>query len=200
MAESVFRGIIGTFADLGVYDIILPFLLVFTIVFAIFEKTKILGTDNIGGRDYTKKNLNAIVAFVTAFLVIASTKLVAIINETMANVALLLILSICFLLLIGSFYKEGEPVALFGKWRAMFMIIMFVGIILIALNAVKLDSGQSVLAFGYDYLSHNWSSNFTASVIFLVIIILFILYITHTPSGKSGGESSSEHSGNGSHH
>ena len=194
MAESVFRGIIGFFAELGVYDIILPFLLVFTIVFAIFEKTKVLGTENIGGKEYTKKNLNATVAFVTAFLVIASTKLVAIINETLANVALLLILSVCFLLLIGSFYKEGEAVALFGKWRTMFMIIMFVGIILIALNAVKMESGQSTLAFLYDYLSHNWSSNFTASVIFLIIIIIFILYITYTPSGKSGGgESGSSH-------
>ncbi|MBI4149897.1 hypothetical protein HY488_00675 [Candidatus Woesearchaeota archaeon] len=190
MAESMFRGIISFFAELGVYDIVLPFLLVFTIVFAILEKTKILGTDNIGGKEYTKKNLNSMVAFVTAFLVIASTRLVAIINETLAHVALLLILSICFLMLIGSFYKEGEPVALFGKWRAMFMIIMFVGIILIALNAVTLESGESVLEFTYNYLSSNWSSNFTASVIFLVIIIIFILYITYTPEKGGGGSAS----------
>lgn len=198
MAESMFRGIITFFADLGIYDIVLPFLLVFTIVFAVLEKTRVLGTENIAGKEYTKKNLNAMIAFVVAFLVIASTKLVAIINETLANVALLLVLSICFLLLIGSFFKEGEPVALFGKWRSMFMIIMFVGIVLIALNAVKLESGESILSFAYHYLSSNWSSNFTASVIFLVIIIVFILYITKSQE-KGGAGSSGSSSGNGSH-
>ena len=57
--ESVFRGIISLFTKLGVYDIILPFLLVFTIMFAILEKTKILGSEKIEGREVTKKNINA---------------------------------------------------------------------------------------------------------------------------------------------
>ena len=43
--ESVFRTAIGFLDKLGVYDIILPFLLVFTLVFAILEKTKILGLE-----------------------------------------------------------------------------------------------------------------------------------------------------------
>jgi len=197
MAESMFRGIITFFAQLGIYDIILPFLLIFTIVFAVLEKTRILGSEHIGGHEYTKKNLNSVVAFVAAFLVIASTRLVAVINDTIANVALLLVLTICFLMLIGSFYKEGEPVALFGGWRAMFMIIMFVGIILIALNAVKLDSGDSVLATIYNYLISNWSSNFAASIIFLVIIIAFILYVTHGGEKKGGSSGHEEH---GEHH
>ncbi len=192
MAESMFRGIITFFAQLGIYDIVLPFLLVFTIVFAVLEKTKILGMEHIGGSEYTKKNLNSIVAFVTALLVIASTKLVGIINETIANVALLLILSICFLMLIGSFYKEGESVALFGGWRTMFMIIMFIGIILIFLNAFKMDDGQSVLEAAYAFLTNNWSSNFTASIIFLIIIIGFMLYVTKSPDKKSGGSTSSD--------
>src|SRR4030042_4452892 len=101
---SQFRTTLEFFEKLGIYDVILPFLLVFTIVFAIFEKTKLFGTDDIDGKKYTRKNLNSMVAFVSAFLVVASTKLVAIINETVANAVLLLILSICFLLLAGSFH------------------------------------------------------------------------------------------------
>ena len=38
---SGFRGVIDFLGKLGVYDVILPFLLIFTIVFAILEKTKI---------------------------------------------------------------------------------------------------------------------------------------------------------------
>ena len=65
--ETVFRGIIGFLEQIGIYDVILPFLLVFTIIFAILEKTKVLGTETIEGKRYTKKNINAMVAFVISF-------------------------------------------------------------------------------------------------------------------------------------
>ena len=86
MAASVtsstpFREVIDFFNQIGLFDVVLPFLLVFTIVFAIFEKTKVLGTEKIEGHEYSKKNLNAIASFVIAFLVIAAKELVAIINE-----------------------------------------------------------------------------------------------------------------------
>ena len=74
--NSAFAEVITFFEKLGVYDIVLPFLLVFTIVYAIFERTKVLGTETIEGVDYSKKNLNAMVAFVIAFLVIASSRIV----------------------------------------------------------------------------------------------------------------------------
>ena len=135
--ESVFRGIISLFTKLGVYDIILPFLLVFTIMFAILEKTKILGSEKIEGREVTKKNINAIVAFSIAFLVIASTQLVAIINEVMANIVLLLILGVSFLLLVGVFFSDKEfTLEKFPTWTKFFMVLMFVGIVLIFLNAL----------------------------------------------------------------
>lgn len=183
--ESVFRGALDFFHELGIYDVILPFLLIFTIVFAVLEKTKILGTEKAGEHEYTKKNLNSIIAFVMAFFFIASTRLVAIVNETVANVALLLVLSICFLMLIGSFYHHEEKVFLEGGWRIFFMVLMFVGILLIFLNAIKLSDGRSVLMTIYEYFAYNWTSSFTASIIFLILLVLFILYVTWTPKPKS---------------
>src|SRR3989344_1003673 len=117
--ESAFRGMIGFLNKIGVYDVILPFLLVFTIIFAILEKTKIFGTEKIDGQEMTKKNIDAMVAFVMAFLVIASTKLVGIINEVMANVVLLVILGVCFLLLVGVFFAGDKEFSLkdFPTWQ-----------------------------------------------------------------------------------
>ncbi|PIN72650.1 hypothetical protein COV21_01515, partial [Candidatus Woesearchaeota archaeon CG10_big_fil_rev_8_21_14_0_10_45_5] len=91
---SNFRETLTLFEQLGVYDVILPLLLVFTIVFAILEKTMVLGYEKIGDKKYTRKNLNSMVAFVTALLVVGSTKLVAMINETVSNTVLLLIMSV----------------------------------------------------------------------------------------------------------
>ena len=69
--------------DFGLFDVILPFLLVFTITFAVLEKTKILGTIKIHGTDeyMPNKNLNSMVSFVVALLVVATANIVRAINE-----------------------------------------------------------------------------------------------------------------------
>ena len=101
---SQLRDIIEFFDEIGFCDVVLPFLLAFTIVFAIFEKTRVLGTED--GKP--KKNLNAIAAFAIAFRVVASSRLVEILTEVSSNMVVLLFLSVLFLLLVGSFYKESS--------------------------------------------------------------------------------------------
>lgn len=175
--ESAFRGMIGFLNKLGVYDVILPFLLVFTIIFAILEKTKIFGVEKDG---LTKKNINAMVAFVIAFLVIASTKLVAVINEVMANVVLLVILGVCFLLLVGVFFTGEKEFSLkeMPVYMQIFTAIMFLGIIVIFLNAL------GWLQFIFN-LFENINADWAATLIFLIIIIGFMVWITYTPKGES---------------
>ena len=168
--SSGFRGVIDFLGRIGVYDVILPFLLVFTIVFAILEKTKVLGME--GG--YTKKNLNSIVAFVTAFLVIASSKLVSVISEVMANVVLLLILGVCFLMLVGTFYSSEKEFSFkeTSPWVKFLTVLMFIGIVIIFLNAL------GWLNFIY-LLFQYWNAEWASSIIFLIVILGFIIYITY---------------------
>lgn len=182
MAEvSTFREILIFFDKIGIYDVVLPFLLVFTIVFAIFEKTKVLGMEEVEGKKYTKKNLNAMVAFVISFLVIASSKLVELITQVSSQMVVLLMLSIFFLLLVGSFYKEGEGVFLEGGWKTLFMIIMFIGIVAIFLEAIQTKEGQPWLEWFWEYISAHWTSTGVASIILMVVIIIFMVYITKSP-------------------
>lgn len=180
MAEqSMLRGIVEFFQDLGVYDIVLPFLLVFTIVFAILEKTRVLGMEEIAGKKYTKKNLNAIVSFVIAFLVIASTRLVSVINKALADIVLLLLLVIFFLTLVGAFFKEEGGVFLEkGGWRSLFMVIVFAGIVLIFLNAL------GWLSSFWIFLVNNYESRWVGSLILIILIILFMWYITKNREEK----------------
>src|SRR3989344_4641580 len=103
-----FREVLEFFGDIGLYDVVLPFLLVFSIVFAILEKTKVFGVEEIEHHKYTRKNLNAVVAFVIAFLTVASSKLVGIITDISSNVVVLLLLIVLFLLLVGAFHEEKD--------------------------------------------------------------------------------------------
>jgi hypothetical protein len=178
---SVFGESIQFLAKLGVYDVVLPFLLVFTIVFALLEKTKVLGTEKgKEDRDYTKKNLNAMVAFVTAFFVVASTQLVAVINKTLSQVFILLLLIVCFLMLAGAFHQQTkEGFFLTGGYKNIFMVIVFVSIIAIFLNAL------GWLEVIYGFLKDNWNASYVAAVILIAVIVGFMAWIMKDPdTGK----------------
>ncbi len=184
-AVSPFRQVLVFFDKIGLFDVVLPFLLVFTIVFAILEKTKVLGTEDIEGHKYTKKNLNAMAAFVMAFLVVASSKLVETIVKVSSNAVVVLFLSVLFLLLVGSFYKEGEPVYLEGGWKIVFMIIVFISIVGIFLDAIKTADGRTWLERLGDFTGGG-GDQVAGSIILLAIIVLFVVFaVKDTPKGSS---------------
>lgn len=181
MAEvSVFRNALTFFDRLGLYDVVLPFLLVFTIIFALFEKTRVLGTDKVGDKEYTRKNLNGMAAFVIAFFVVASSQLVEIIFKVSSQVVLLMFLSVFFLVLAGSFHTGKEEFVLQKGWKNLFMIIMFIGIAMIFLNAM------GWLGVIYDVVIRNFDNVVVSSTIMILFFAGMIFFITKDP--KPSGE------------
>lgn len=84
--------IITTWQNIGVFDFVLPFLLIFTLSFAVLSKAKILG-DN--------KNLNVIVSLVLAFFFLQNPFLIASLQNLLPNVSFALVIGLMFLLLVG---------------------------------------------------------------------------------------------------
>lgn len=174
---SGFRGVIDFFNQIGIYDVVLPFLLVFTIIFAILEKTAIFGYADKENK-VTKKNLNSMTAFVIAFLVVASSRLVAIINTTMSQIVLLALISISFLMLVGVFVSSGEKLPYYDQWTILFSVIIFIAIALIFLNALGwLDP---IFTYIYNY----WNGTVVGSIILMLVVIGFMFYITKEPKKK----------------
>jgi len=126
--ETILGNVILFFDKIGIYDVVLPFILVFAIVYAILEKSRILGMVKQGDKEYTNKNVNSLVAFVISFFVIASAQLVEIIAQVSSQVVILLLLSVFFLLLIGSFMATEKEMALEGPLQTFFIGVMLVGI------------------------------------------------------------------------
>lgn len=190
--DTVFGNVIEFLARLGVFEILLPFILVFAIVFAIMEKTKVLGTEKIGDVEIPRRNINSLVAFCVAFFVVASSSLVATINQALAHITLLLLISVFYLILIGSFHEQGKPIFLDGHWRTGGMIAMLVGILLIFANAIPTRTGVSWLEFAYDYVIRNADGTVVGTFLFILIIIIFVAVVTKSPKpaakSKSGGD------------
>lgn len=190
---TMFRDVLTFFERLGVYDVILPFILVFTIVFAIFERTKVLGTEKVDGIEYPKKNLNAMAAFVIAFLVVASSQMVAIINSAMPMIVILLFLGVFFLLLVGVFWSEKEEVLLKGAWKILFMVIMFIGIMAIFLYSIPTESGMPFLEWLMLFLIKNYSTTAVSSIVLMIVVIGFMIYIIKEPKKEKSEAKSESH-------
>ncbi len=91
----------------GVVDVMLPFLLIFVVIFAILQKTRILGEG--------KKNLNSVVALVVALLVViqhvtgrfpSNVDPVVIMNNALPQLSLVLVAIVFLLIMIGVFGSE----------------------------------------------------------------------------------------------
>jgi len=135
MSETILGTAVDFLESFGFFDVILPFLLVFTVVFGILEKTKIFGTNPDGT---PKKNINSMVAFVIGFFVVAAREIVASLQEALPIVALLLIAVVSFLILMGSFVSGKEEFNFFkllAGWKLPLAIIFFGAIILIFLHS-----------------------------------------------------------------
>jgi len=179
---SALGNVLQFFENVGIYDVVLPFLLVFTIVYAIFERTLVLGKEKDGS---PKKNLNAMVAFVTAFFVIASSQLVETITKVSSNMVVLLMMVVFLLVLITSFYTETElkEGGIKGKQRNIFIIVVTLGIIFIFMDAIKTKTGITWLDYASNYLQSYWTSTGVASVLLILFVIGFVLWLTWEKKG-----------------
>ena len=156
----------------GLTDVLLPFLLIFVIIFAILQKTRILGEG--------KKNLNVVVALVVGLLVViphvtgrfpANADPVIIINDALPQVSLVLVAIIFLLIMIGVFGQEHVflGVAMPG-WIAFFSFIV---IVIIFGGAAGWWSGQ----FGTT-LEQFFGTEGIAVVIMLLVFGIIIAWIT----------------------
>ncbi len=173
---TAFENAIVFLANLGVYNVVLPFLLVFTLVFALLETTRVLGVED----GMPKKNLNAMIAFVTGFMVVASSELVRIINNVLANSVLLILFSVLFLMLAGSFFKDDE-FDLSDRWKKFFMGFMLIAILLIFMHAM------GWLWFLFNYLESNLDGPIVGSFLLLAVVVAGMAWITGTNSNDNKG-------------
>lgn len=181
---SVFRDAFGFFDTIGLFDVVLPFLLVFTLIFAVLEKSKIFGTaKGNDGTTYPKKNLNAMVAFCTGFFVVASAQLVEFISIFVARTALILVILVMFIILVAVFYSQQDDKGLdLSAWVPKLLWVVIPAVVLIFLD------GVGWLMPLYFYVVENWSSQLVGTVLLFAIIIGVVAWIAKDPKPK-GNES-----------
>jgi len=165
--------------NIGVLDVILPFILVFTIVFATLQKTKILGEDE---NKKPRKNFNSIVALVMGLAVVIphvinpqDNDVVNIINGALPNVSAVLVAVIMLLLIIGVF---GSKVDIAGSslsgWAVIFALVATIVIFANAANWVILPGWLSFLE----------DTQTQSLIIVILVFALIIWFVTKEDKAK----------------
>lgn len=164
-----------TLNNYGLTDVILPFLLVFTIIFAVMEKTKPLGT---------KKNFNVIIALVISLLVVVphvtggypgDYDVVNVINGALPNIALALVAVVALLILIGMFGGEAAWKGPVTGWV----------VILAALFVIWTFGGAAWGWSGWDSFVNIFGEETISFVVVILVFGIVIALITSDRTNKA---------------
>lgn len=167
--------LISTLEEIGFFEIILPFLLVFVLIFAILEKTKILGADKEGE---PKKNLNAVFSILAALLVIYQTEIAEKILEFIPKVALLAVFFIMLLLLIGIFVGAEQG---WSSW------LLGIGMVLALIGVIWAYWSTAYYGVeGYDIA--DWWYEYQGPIITIVVIIAILALALGKGKEREGGK------------
>ena len=157
-------------SNIFVYTI-LPFLLVFALVFAILQKTKILGDG--------KKQIDAIVALVIGLLVVSFASYVDVIVQLMAFLSVALVIILVFMLLFGTLFEPGKFEMAKGL-KITFGIIIAIAVVIAIL----------IYTPAWDYLAKNlWGNGGSAWLTNAVFVILLIAAVAVVLVGKGDKKS-----------
>jgi hypothetical protein len=179
MAGSLrFQDFFVRLEDIGFTDVLLPFLLIFTLIFAVLDKTKILGE--------SKRNMNVGIALIFALIVViphatgkytGSYDPVDIINRALPAVSLVVVAIVALLILIGVFAHDRVMLGLTAPgWIALFSVVTIVFIF-----------GGSAGWWSQGFMS--WAEGmFGEDVIAIVVMILIFGIIIAFVTGGEGKE------------
>lgn len=134
-----------------------PFLLIFFIVFAVLEKTKVLGDD--------KKQLNALLAFVIGLIFVGAVFPKLFVSNMILFLTVALVVVFVVLLLWGFIASGKEGFEISKGLKTFLMIVLGIAVVI----AVFWATGVGGSFFDFLFNS-SWSNVFWTNFLFLVVI------------------------------
>ncbi len=182
--SSVVVGIIQSWKKFGIFDIVLPFLLVFSIIYGVLGRTKVFGEKGPA--------VNAIIAFTIAMTSVLTGWFISFITGFLPWVSIISIVIVCGLMLVAMFAKdieswfEGPMGAMTLKIGAGIVVISLGGVLVWMLIqgtgiSVEMLSPERILASVGLSIVDFWG------IVFFLAFIVVIYYISKAPSEKKGG-------------
>lgn len=145
-------------------DYILPFLLMFAIIFGVLEKTKLLGDG--------RKQLNAIIAFVMAMIFVSVLFPKQVVSNMVLFLTVSLVIILVFLMLYGFVVsdKEGLKIEDWMKWT--FGILAGAATII----AVIWATGMQIETLDFLF-NQSWSNSLWTNLAFILVVAIALALV-----------------------
>lgn len=149
--------VLNVWADMGVFNYVIPFLLIFAVVFAILQKTKILG-DN--------RAVEAIIAVAIGLLSIQFDFVSTFFAEIFPRFGVGLSIFLVLIIFLGFFYHSEDGKVDKLKWVGF---VVGVGVVVWAIADWSFWRGNTDISFWFR--EYFWSLVILAAVIAIIAII-----------------------------
>lgn len=120
-----FKDMIVYFQDIGIYDVMLPFLLIFTVIYAFLQKTMILGFDkdpNDADKKIPKSKFNMVVALILGLVSIRIEIVRTILTNALPKVSVTIVGILMVFILVSMFTgKPGLGIPSTGLFKHLFL-------------------------------------------------------------------------------
>lgn len=161
-------GVVGILGSTIIKDILLPFIFIFVLIFALLEKTNVVGEG--------KHQINAIISFVIGLIVIAVPQARDAITGIIPAVIVLAVVLLFFLLIVG--FAGGKDKIELGKWFTVVVGIIAIATILGAL-LIKLN----MLSFVQNLSTQSWFNTAWQTIAFIIVVVVILAIVV-----KSAGQ------------
>jgi len=167
--------------DIGFYSVVLPFMLVYVVIFGVLEKSGIFKN----GEESQVKNINSIIAFVFALFVVASIQTVRYLQSFITSIIVFVIFILMVLILVGFIFGD-KYIQLFmdgGNIKKPIAWIIAGVVLIVAIVVLMIVTGawewviDEIDGFGS-------GSGDTITTILVVIGILGVLYLVSKEDKK----------------
>lgn len=112
-----FNDIVESFTDIGGFVVVLPFLLIFAVSFAILRKIRLFG-DN--------KNVDAIIGLILAAFLVSATSVVELLADFLPRVSMIILVLLMLILVIGIFTGGSQWK---GGWLLLGALVAVVAVV-----------------------------------------------------------------------
>jgi len=195
-----FGAIIDKLVNIGFYKVVLPFILVYVVIFAILEKSKIFSNGSSDAEEKSLvKNVNAVIAFVFGLFVVASIQTVtyiqSFITSTIIFVFFILVVFILLGFILGEEYKtlffKKDKDGKFTEYRTglIFSVAGIVVLVAVIKLMITFDVWNKTVEWFTDLLDFNsgdlWS---VVAVVGIVVILVWVSGGFNKSNENSGGK------------
>lgn len=163
-----FNSAVEGFADVGGFNVILPFLLVFAVTFAVLRKIQLFG-DN--------KRVDAIVSFIMAAFLVSATGIVDVLIGFLPRVSMIVLVLLMLILVVGVFSGRSD-------WGGGFLTIGAIIAILAVLWALGAAADWEVPLVG------EITEQDVGTLIVVGVFVLVIWLIVREPDNSNSNKPS----------